>query len=47
MTLREKLSNACAESDSYTVKTNHIFLGFKQLQMAQNIYSYVIKGLLH
>ena len=36
--LREKLSSVCAECDSYLIKL---------LEMAQNIYSYIIKRLSH
>ena len=45
MTLCEKLPYACVESDSYIIKTH--FKGYKLLEMAHNIYSYIIKGLLH
>ena len=40
MTSREQLSYACAESNSYAIKTH--FLDNKLLQMAQNPYSYTI-----
>ena len=49
MTSRKKLSYACAESNSYTIK-NHFFrlqTTSHVLQMAQNIHSYIIKELLH
>ena len=46
MTSREKLPYAYAESDSY-IKKKLIFQCYKLLQIAQNIYSYIIKGLLH
>ena len=41
-----QLRQYCAESDSYIIKTH--FQGYKLLQMAQNIYSFILlKRLLH
>ena len=45
MTSREKLSSDCAESDSNIIK--YLFKGCKLSEIARNVYSYIIKGLLH